>query len=213
MGLGRSAWSEARAILTELLSADCPTLRDNTRRTQRYLPRTPPCTRSDWGRAPPTAPLSSCVVVRRVQSCMHALKDVVMELPARVAVTLTPLVRNHAYNVGVLLRGGECSAAQLDSPPRRLSRPFLVRRRDRHAHPQAKRTDLCGQQNARVPVWGPHSSHAPLSARRSAYRGGRCGAVWCVVWCGLGPTKSMDFKLEVAFFNGVPAVRWARPLP
>lgn len=29
MGLGRPAWTEARQILTQLLSADCPTLRDN----------------------------------------------------------------------------------------------------------------------------------------------------------------------------------------
>ncbi len=83
MALGKAAWSEARAILTDLLSEHSATLRDNQ-------------------------------ALRA--SALHPQSAVTMLLPAAIGdYTDFYSSRNHAYNVGVLIRGKD-NALQVAAP-------------------------------------------------------------------------------------------------
>jgi fumarylacetoacetase len=77
MGLGRKAWSKARAAVSRLLSADDPTIRDNAALRQR---------------------------------CLIPMADVQMLLPVEIGdYTDFYSSREHATNVGTMLRGAENS--------------------------------------------------------------------------------------------------------
>ncbi len=91
MSLGSAAWIEARTTLQHLLSADTPTLRDNTE-------------------------LRKHALIPQAQAVMHLPAEIGIEIPCFVFHVVESSVltgdytdfyssKNHAYNCGVMIRG------------------------------------------------------------------------------------------------------------
>ena len=152
MGLGRSAWHEARALISRLLRAEEPTLRDHASLRQRALvPRA----------------------------------EVEMLLPAHIGdYTDFYSSREHASNVGTMLRGPENALM-----PNWLYLPVAYH--GRASSVVVSGTDIRRPKGqSRPPDQGVDTPRSPV----------------------FGPSRSLDFELEMGFFVG-PGNELGRPIP
>jgi fumarylacetoacetase len=147
LSLGRTAWSEARAVISRLLRHDEPTLRDDP-------------------------------VLR--EHALRPLAGVDLLLPAVIGdYTDFYSSREHATNVGVMLRGPD-NALQ----PNWLHLPVAY-------HGRASSVVISGT-DVRRPRGQTKADDAPAPT--------------------FGPSRSLDFELEMAFFVG-PGNELGRPVP
>jgi fumarylacetoacetase len=147
MALGRPAWTEARSLISRLLRADEPTLRDNPALRERALV--------------PTA-------------------DVELLLPAAIGdYTDFYSSREHASNVGIMLRGPDNALM-----PNWLHLPVAY-------HGRASSVVVSGTDLHR-PLGQTKADDAPAPT--------------------FGPSRSLDFELEMGFFVG-PGNELGWPIP
>jgi fumarylacetoacetase len=146
MALGRPAWSEARSIISRLLRADVPTLRDHAR-------------------------LREAVLVPAAEADML--------LPAEIGdYTDFYSSREHATNVGTMLRGPENALM-----PNWLYLPVAY-------HGRTSSVVISGTDLHR-----PHGQTKPGDAAKPVF----------------GPSRSLDFELELGVFVG-PGNELGRPI-
>jgi fumarylacetoacetase len=147
LSLGSTAWSEARAVISRVLRADVPTLRDD-----------------------PEA----------LNFALQPRAEVEMLLPVVIGdYTDFYSSREHATNVGVMLRGPD-NALQ----PNWLHLPVAY-------HGRASSVVVSGT-DVRRPQGQTKADDAPAPT--------------------FGPSRSLDFELEMAFFVG-PGNELGRPIP